>query len=308
MAHPSTADLAISVGAFRGNFANFPGEAEGALRGYSGRGPRIDGLRGIDLTAPDDHFSAAATSVQTGEGHFAAFSGTSGAMPHVGGAVALLLQHEPTQPPANLRDRLLAASYADALTGGVPNEEWGHGRVNTRNTVLIPPPPENIAPNLAVAPPGDILAHHPTTFSAENSFDEDHPSDTLRFRWDFDYDGLWDVETVGDPLAEHVFSSPGARWIKVELEDPFGVTSRTLVHIQVADAEPPTSDGEEEVGGERSDEESGTEQPQDIPNADTESADGGGCLQGPLSGSLPGAFLTLFFLFNLSRRSEVRAA
>jgi len=319
MAHPSTADLAISVGAFRGNFAKFPGEDEGALRGYSGRGPRIDGLRGIDLTAPDDHFSAASTSVQTGEGHFSAFSGTSGAMPHVGGAVALLLQHEPDQPPANLRDRLLAASYADALTGGVPNEEWGHGRVNIRNTVLIAPPPDNAAPTLAVAPPGEILAHHPALLSAENSFDADHPTDTLRFRWDFDYDGDWDVETVGDPFASHVFETPGTRWIKVEIEDPFGVTSRTLVHINVQDAEPPPeeSTGEESTGEESTGEESaevgsegaegGAPIPESPETGETEGDDTpGGCRQTLPTGALPGVLLWLGIM-GIRRRTSLAA-
>ena len=57
---PATADSAFGVAAHAGRESQTIEGRE--IRGYSGRGPRIDGARGADITAPDDPFTAFAVS------------------------------------------------------------------------------------------------------------------------------------------------------------------------------------------------------------------------------------------------------
>ncbi len=59
ISHPATADSALSVGAYRANVDSWGGEVEiGDLSFYSGRGPRIDGERGLDIVGPSDMLAA----------------------------------------------------------------------------------------------------------------------------------------------------------------------------------------------------------------------------------------------------------
>lgn len=85
---PSTADSVIAVGAYGGVESSYTGVVD-ELRTYSGRGPRIDGARVVDITAPDDPM---APSRWYGEetGSYNRFGGTSGATPHVAGGLALM--------------------------------------------------------------------------------------------------------------------------------------------------------------------------------------------------------------------------
>ncbi|MBM4398076.1 MAG: S8 family serine peptidase, partial [Deltaproteobacteria bacterium] len=135
LCRPSTATSAITVGAYGGRFGS-PAEL-GQVRGYSSRGPRIDGADGIDVVAPDDPYTPFAEwdlSVAGGSGWlhggYWVFGGTSGAGPHVAGAVALLRQAHPEDAATAIADRLLAGAESDAGMGAVPNPVWGHGRLD----------------------------------------------------------------------------------------------------------------------------------------------------------------------------------
>jgi subtilisin family serine protease len=115
---------------------------------FSSRGPRRDGLLGLDLSAPGASVVSArstataytAFAIVAGGAHVA-LQGTSMAAPHVAGAVALLLSqagwHDAT--PSRIRARLAGAARADARTGSVPNSDWGAGKLDVANALDLTP-------------------------------------------------------------------------------------------------------------------------------------------------------------------------
>jgi subtilisin family serine protease len=68
--------------------------------------------------------------------YWAAFSGTSMAAPHVTGIVALLLQANPNLTAAQVKDILETTTDVDQSTGTVPNNTYGHGRVNAYSAII----------------------------------------------------------------------------------------------------------------------------------------------------------------------------
>jgi subtilisin family serine protease len=117
---PAGARKALSVG----SWDNTASES-GPLSSFSAPGPARDGAIKPDLMAP----GGGVTSTAPGGG-FRRMSGTSMAAPHVAGAAALLLEHEPGLNPQQVKDRLCISATQDEATGPVPNPQWGHGRLN----------------------------------------------------------------------------------------------------------------------------------------------------------------------------------
>lgn len=108
----------------------------------SSAGPTRDGREyGIDLTAPGHNaFAAYATRSWWGtfRGNLAADGGglygragaTSGSAPIVVGAIAALLQVNPTLTAEEVRTLLRASAREDAETGATPNRDWGFGKLD----------------------------------------------------------------------------------------------------------------------------------------------------------------------------------
>src|SRR5690606_29477921 len=109
----------------------------------------IDGERTITVAAPADHYSAAPDG-ETGPGHYQVFNGTSGALPQVAGAIALLLQKEPGLTPEEVRTRLRTSAYGDDATGVVPNDAWGGGRLDVHRLLFGDAAQENGRPDIDV--------------------------------------------------------------------------------------------------------------------------------------------------------------
>ena len=239
-AWPSTADSAISVGAFMGNFELYEDNAnEGDLRDYSGRGPRIDGEGVVDITAPDDSVTAMYVDGSF-YGNFETFSGTSGALPIVGGTVALLLQAEPELTPSEVKDRLKSNALHDNQTGTVPNHDWGNGKISAYHAIFQEDPIPN-SPPVAIISKEDFYYLGEVTLSADESTDAETETDELEVRWDFDYDGQWDTEfatTKTFGTDDHPISETGMYWILLEVRDPSGLTARALTEIEVREPQP----------------------------------------------------------------------
>lgn len=129
--------------------ANCPGGDLGDISAFSGRGPTRDGRQKPDITAPGDVVASALSPdmqppadpsliVQSG-GH-RVLNGTSMAAPVVAGVVALKIQENPALSASELRQAVQNSGRSDAktaLTGVLPNDVWGHGKV-TAYTCTLP--------------------------------------------------------------------------------------------------------------------------------------------------------------------------
>ncbi len=254
LCHPSTAESAITVAAYAGQFG-MPSEL-GKLRDYSSRGPRMDGVMGTDIGAPDDPYSAYPEMEMgwAGEsnllrGSYSVFGGTSGAGPHVAGTLALLLQAHPEMDAKGWRKALLDGVLVEDHMGAVPNKNWGHGKLNIYRSVTGQwPAPANHNP-VASAKVLWREALYAGISAAESS---DLDGDTLEYRFDFNYDGKWDTPWSGVPELEYGAKQPGQVRIKVVARDPAGAQDEFLL-VYVADDqiirpdEPVSPEPEEDV-------------------------------------------------------------
>jgi subtilisin family serine protease len=107
---PADARDAVAVGAV--------GFADRKVQPSSSRGPTADGRVKPDVTGP----SGVSTASWNGP-----FSGTSAATPHVAGAAALILSHNPGMDVATLRRELLKATTSG---GNARNNDVGYGLVD----------------------------------------------------------------------------------------------------------------------------------------------------------------------------------
>jgi minor extracellular serine protease Vpr len=108
---------------------------------FSSRGPTRDGRSSPDISAPGELvFAALSSHLTPGQGYqvplslaggrYLGMQGTSMASPHVAGVVALMLQAHPGLGPTEVRDILRQTARTDGLTGAVPNNRFGAGRVD----------------------------------------------------------------------------------------------------------------------------------------------------------------------------------
>jgi hypothetical protein len=161
---PATADSVIAVGGYSTKecwkhtngvvYCRSLASTTGAILDFSSRGPRRDEVLKPDLSAPGAMIVASksyasflgpslggdTTQVVIG-GSYVAQAGTSMSAPHVAGAVALILGRTETSPPdsvwrtatpSKVKARLRASARADSLTGTVPNNAWGYGKLDVR--------------------------------------------------------------------------------------------------------------------------------------------------------------------------------
>lgn len=157
---PAIADSAIAVGAWvsrydwldycGGGFYHFVNQNfTGEIANFSSRGPRIDepseyyphiAAGGSAVASCRDAGFSYQTAVVidndslslncSGPADYVMKQGTSMACPIAAGAAALLLQHNPDLTPAQVRQVLADNASSDAFTGSVPNDTWGHGKLN----------------------------------------------------------------------------------------------------------------------------------------------------------------------------------
>jgi subtilisin family serine protease len=135
---PGTSREIISVASF---ITKGPGV--GNISTFSSRGPTRDGRRQPVIAAPGQHImSARALDISSGSDRYHLLQGTSMAAPHITGIVALMLQKNPGLTQSQISDCLTRTAHADGFTQAVPNDTWGHGKVDAQASVgLCPDPP-----------------------------------------------------------------------------------------------------------------------------------------------------------------------
>jgi subtilisin family serine protease len=243
---PSTADSAISVAAFTGHEGppyDSKREPVGALRAYSGRGPRVDGVPTIDIAAPDNPITTINRLDQRGQpwigwASYGVFGGTSGAGPHVAAAVAMLLEVEPGLTADQVKTRLKSRAMVDAQV--TPGDGWGAGKLRIDRLLFANFFADNGAPSLSLLSTNEAKAGAPFTIKVIAADAEDNPSQ-LQIRWDRDYDGTYDGDFAALSDLTLTPSTPGFVHAKAQIRDSAGATAEAIVLVKVTLAGPADS-------------------------------------------------------------------
>lgn len=234
--HPSTANHALSVAAYGGEFGT--AEELGRVRDYSSRGPRMDGFQVIDVAAPDDPYTPLArmkTGLMMGlldvRAGYTVFGGTSGAGPHVAAGVALIKQMGPELTASELFDLITKGATVEAFMGSVPNKEYGHGKLNIYKSYFGYVPPGNLPPSADL----EMSWRNGLYATLDASASTDPEAGPLMSRWDFDYDGTWDSQWMEGLTLEFGYPGPGTHTAKVAVRDAPGAIDHAIVSFEVLD-------------------------------------------------------------------------
>ncbi len=158
---PGTCTNAITVGSyiFRTNWRNDAGTSTqfnyelGDIADYSSPGYRRDGVLKPEISGPGTWtISPLAAGSMMGKeladlenllsvegGKYLAWQGTSASTPYVAGTIALMLQKNPTLDEAQIKAILQKTAVHDRFTGGVPNADWGYGKLDPSAAVAATP-------------------------------------------------------------------------------------------------------------------------------------------------------------------------
>jgi hypothetical protein len=228
--NPATSDKTISVAAYvlHDERPFNPAGNVGEIATYSSRGPLFDGTPGIELAAPDNPLSAAPPADKVAIA-WEPFGGTSGAGPHVAGAVALLKEANPNIKPEEIKKRLL-----DHVKPGAGGENrTGKGKLDIA-AALEATIADGAPPNVRIETAGSPTVGSDATLHV--SAEDDGDNSSLTARWDLDYDGTFDTEWL--PLGEQTVpltdTPVGTKVsVKVEVRDNQGNINGATTTIEV---------------------------------------------------------------------------
>lgn len=168
---PGTSTTVITAGGYmtKTHWTNPDGTLQGWSGTYgdfypsSGEGPTRDGRTKPDLGVPTSRIATAishdCTPTPTDiveDGVHGVTTGTSMAVPNIVGAVALLLQKDPTATASEIKSRVISTARADSLTGAVPNNKWGYGKLTVNAAMPLVPLYTNIS-TARVQPTGSLV-------------------------------------------------------------------------------------------------------------------------------------------------------
>lgn len=227
---PSTADDVIGVGAFVGRRSN-PDEVNGSISFYSGRGPRLDGERVVDLLAPDDPITAIWVP-NRGPG-YAAFGGTSGALPHAAGTAALVKQAFPHYGHLEVKKALVEAARTDDHTGEVPNDLAGFGKLDVARALFGEPPNPRSPISLRLELEGPAVPGEEVVVKAAV---DGVPVEGVVVEFDVGWDGVYEVARTSTREAAFVMGSQRIP-VVARAFDITGQTTRTVLWVDPCEGE-----------------------------------------------------------------------
>lgn len=97
-------------------------------------------------------------------------------------------------------------------------------------------PIQNQPPVANITGPPTGYTNQTILFSAKNSYDSD--GYIVGYRWDFDNDGLFDVDWLDETIVIHTYSAPGSYTVKLQIEDNDGEISTYSYVIDIIPLEP----------------------------------------------------------------------
>lgn len=71
------------------------------------------------------------------------------------------------------------------------------------------------------------------TFDASATRDDEDSLNTLKFRWDFQNDGVYDSEYISDPVITHTYPSASTYLAVLQVQDPSGLTTITRRRVVI---------------------------------------------------------------------------
>jgi subtilisin family serine protease len=181
---PGDADDIITVGSydFQSEWDNVDGQTThcdqiepGAISAYSSQGFRRDGAVKPDIAAPGQYMISAWAAKSglakemggdafiTRDGKHLAWAGTSASCPYTAGVIALMLQKNPNLTANQVKQILRDTADRDnAITGLVPNEQWGYGKLDPAAALAKVEPGPPLTPTPAPTPPQAPPATEPS--------------------------------------------------------------------------------------------------------------------------------------------------
>jgi subtilisin family serine protease len=130
------------------------GSGVGSISTFSSLGPTRDGRQAPTVAAPGQVIIA--PQPQTTGDLYGGMQGTSMAAPAVTGAIALLLQKNPSLTQAEVKASLEENARADNFTEQTPNNAWGAGKLDCAAAFQATPEPEDAA--VAAGGPSEAAA------------------------------------------------------------------------------------------------------------------------------------------------------
>jgi len=124
---PGTSHSVITAGSYISSAVS-AGAVAGVLSNFSSNGPTRDGRRAPTIAAPGEELTAA----QPAPAFFGGLSGTSMAAPMVTGTAALMLEIDPAQTAADIKQCLEQSARLDAQTGPAAGNRWGAGKLDAQ--------------------------------------------------------------------------------------------------------------------------------------------------------------------------------
>ena len=97
-------------------------------------------------------------------------------------------------------------------------------------------PPQNQEPVANITGPLIGYVNETIIFSAYHSYDPD--GNIVGYRWDFDNDGLFDIDWLEEVVITHAYSVAGSYTVKLQVKDDDGATSIDSYVIDIIQLEP----------------------------------------------------------------------